>query len=148
MMDILAGLVVLVGAVFALAAGVGVLRMPDVYIRMHAATKAGTLGSGMMLLGVALHSGESDIVLRVFAAIVFLIATAPVAAHLLGRAAYISGVPLWQGTALDELKGHYDPKRRTLAAAESGALGLPGEGAAQGAVDSEIQRHGKDGEHE
>jgi len=147
-MDILAGIVVLVGAVFALAAGVGVLRMPDVYVRMHAATKAGTLGSGMMLLGVALHSGESDIVLRALAAVVFLIATAPVAAHLLGRAAYISGVPLWRGTQLDALKGHYDTRRHTLAGAESGALGLPGQGAAQGGIDAEVERHGEDRKHE
>lgn len=116
--DILAGVAVLVGAFFVLAAAVGVVRMPDVYVRMHAATKAGTLGSGLMLVGVAISSGEFDVVSRALAAVAFLVATAPVAAHLLGRAAYISGVPTWSGTAIDELKGHYDQRDHTLAAVE------------------------------
>ena len=114
-LDIVAGLAVLAGAFFVFAAAVGVLRMPDVYVRMHAATKSGTLGSGLMLLGVALHSGEGDIVTRALAAVVFLVATAPVASHLLGRAAYVSGVPPWRGTVLDELKGHYDDTTHVLA---------------------------------
>ena len=115
LLDIVAGLAVLAGAFFVFAAAVGVLRMPDVYVRMHAATKSGTLGSGLMLLGVALHSGEGDIVTRALAAVVFLVATAPVASHLLGRAAYVSGVPPWRGTVLDELKGHYDDATHALA---------------------------------
>lgn len=116
--DVTAGIAVLIGAFFVLAAAVGILRMPDVYIRMHAATKSGTLGSGLMLLGVAISSGEFDVVSRALAAVVFLIATAPVAAHLLGRAAYLSGVPMWRGTVLDELKGRYDFEARTLAAGQ------------------------------
>lgn len=120
-LDILAGIAVLIGAGFVFVAAVGVVRMPDVYVRMHAATKAGTLGSGLMLLGVAIHSGEGDIVTRALAAVLFLVATTPVAAHLLGRAAYISGVPTWRGTAIDELKGHYDPGSHRLAAREDTA---------------------------
>ncbi len=116
--DILAGIVVLIGAFFVLAAAVGIVRMPDVYVRMHAATKSGTLGSGLMLLGVAIASGEFGVVSRALAAIAFLVATAPVAAHLLGRAAYISGVPTWSGTAVDELAGHYDQRDHTLTAVE------------------------------
>lgn len=112
--DILAGVLVLVGSVFVFAAAVGIVRMPDVYVRMHAATKAGTLGSGLILVAVALIAEESGIVLRALAAVVFLIATTPVAAHLLGRAAYLSGVPLWRGTKLDELQGRYDRKTRSL----------------------------------
>lgn len=112
--DILAGIAVLIGAFFVLAAAVGVVRMPDVYVRMHAATKTGTLGSGLMLIGVAVHSGEADIITRALAAVVFLIATTPVAAHLLGRAAYVCGVPTWRGTWIDELKGRYDPETYRL----------------------------------
>ncbi|RDD63878.1 monovalent cation/H(+) antiporter subunit G [Ferruginivarius sediminum] len=114
--DILAGVAVLIGAFFVLVAAVGVVRMPDVYVRMHAATKSGTLGSGLMLIGVAIQSGEVDIIMRALAAVVFLIATTPVAAHLLGRAAYICGVPPWRGTWIDELKGHYDPETHYLSA--------------------------------
>lgn len=112
--DIVAGVLVLIGSLFVFAAAVGLVRMPDVYIRMHAATKAGTLGSGLILLAVAVAADEGGIVLRALAAVVFLIATTPVAAHLLGRAAYLSGVPLWSGTKLNELAGHYDRKTRAL----------------------------------
>jgi multicomponent Na+:H+ antiporter subunit G len=117
--DILAGIAVLIGAFFVLTAAVGVVRMPDVYVRMHAATKTGTLGSGLMLIGVAVHSLEGDIVSRALAAVVFLIATAPVSAHLLGRAAYISGAPTWPGTWIDELRGRYDPASHHLSAGDA-----------------------------
>lgn len=113
--EIIAGLCVLVGAFFVLAAAVGVVRMPDVYTRMHAATKSGTLGSGLMLVGVAVDAGNGAVVLRALAALVFLVATTPIAAHLLGRAAYISGVPTWRGTTFDALKGRYETQHRRLA---------------------------------
>lgn len=102
MLDMLAGLVLLLGGILAFLAGVGLVRMPDLYTRMHAASKAGTLGSGLLLVAVALHSPEFSIVSRVLAALVFLVLTAPVAAHLLGRAAYVTGVPLWHRTHSDE----------------------------------------------
>lgn len=113
--EIIAGLCLLVGAFFVFAAAVGVVRMPDVYTRMHAATKSGTLGSGLMLVGVALVGGSGDVVLRALAAVIFLVATTPIAAHLLGRAAYMSGVPTWHGTTYDALRGRYDVRAHTLA---------------------------------
>jgi multicomponent Na+:H+ antiporter subunit G len=116
--DVICGLMILIGSVFAAAAAIGVLRMPDVYIRMHAATKAGTLGSGLILLAVAVSSGDIGVFTRALAAVVFLIITAPIAAHLLGRAAYISGVETWKGTTMDELAGHYDPVTHELSAVE------------------------------
>ncbi len=112
--EIVAGVMILIGSFFVFVAAVGILRMPDVYVRMHAATKAGTLGSGLLLLAVAVQAQELDVVLRAVAAVLFLIATTPVAAHLLGRASYISGVPLWKGTKLDELEGKYDRDTRAL----------------------------------
>ncbi|MBK1698018.1 monovalent cation/H(+) antiporter subunit G [Rhodovibrio salinarum] len=113
--EIIAGVMILIGSLFVFVAAIGLVRMPDVYIRMHAATKAGTLGSGLLLLAVAVQADTLDVVLRAVAAVLFLIATTPVAAHLLGRAAYLSGVPLWKGTELDELEGKYDRGTRTLA---------------------------------
>ncbi|MDZ7713260.1 MAG: monovalent cation/H(+) antiporter subunit G [Rhodovibrio sp.] len=112
--EIIAGVIILIGSFFVFVAAVGIVRMPDVYVRMHAATKAGTLGSGLLLLAVAVQAEELDVVLRAVAAVLFLIATTPVAAHLLGRASYISGVPLWKGTKLDELQGKYDRDTRAL----------------------------------
>ncbi len=112
--ELLTAALAIFGGLFALAAALGVLRLPDVLIRMHASTKAGTLGCGLILLAVAVHFGETGVVARALAAIVFLMLTAPVAAHMIGRAAYRTGVPLWRGTVVDE-----------LAAAEDSAAGTP-----------------------
>ena len=103
MTEILAGLLAVTGAFLAFAAAVGVLRMPDVYIRMHASTKAGTLGSGLILLAVAVHFGELGVASRALAAIAFLLFTAPVAAHMIAKAAYRTGVPLWSRSVVDDL---------------------------------------------
>ncbi len=103
MTEILTSILLVGGGFFAFAAALGVLRLPDVLIRMHASTKAGTLGCGLILLATAAHFGETAIVARALAAILFLLLTAPVAAHMIGRAAYRTGVPLWKGTVIDEL---------------------------------------------
>ena len=108
MTELLTAGLVLAGALFTVAAGLGVLRLPDVLIRMHASTKAGTLGCGLILVAVAVHFGEIGIVARAVAAIIFLLLTAPVAAHMIGRAAYRTGVPLWHGTVVDELADRRD----------------------------------------
>ena len=80
-------------------------------MRMHAATKAGTLGAGMILIAVATFYQDLGITLRALAAIVFLLLTAPVAAHLIGRAAYYSGIKLWKKTWIDQLKDAYSQAR-------------------------------------
>ena len=105
MIEIITAVLVVAGSLFALIAGLGVLRLPDVLIRMHASTKAGTLACGLILTAVAVHFGTTDIIARAIAAITFLLITAPVAAHMIGRAAYRTGVPLWHKTKIDELRG-------------------------------------------
>ncbi|TVR97776.1 MAG: monovalent cation/H(+) antiporter subunit G [Rhodospirillales bacterium] len=102
--DVLTGLLLLAGAAFTFIAGLGVLRLPDIMIRMHASTKAGTLGTGLILLAVAVSYGTLSEASRAIAAIIFLLITAPVAAHMIGRAAYRSGVPLWDRTVVDEFR--------------------------------------------
>lgn len=91
---ILAALIIL-GGFFCFVAGLGVLRLPDVLIRMHASTKAGTLGSGLILIAVAVFFADTATTTRALATILFLFITAPVAAHMIGRAAFRSGVPMW-----------------------------------------------------
>jgi multicomponent Na+:H+ antiporter subunit G len=103
--ELATGLLVLAGAFFAFVAALGVLRMPDIFIRMHASTKAGTLGCGLMLLAVAVRFGQLGVTSRALAAIAFLLFTAPVAAHMISRAAYRTGVPLWERSVIDELAG-------------------------------------------
>ena len=90
------------GGLFAFIASVGMLRLPDVIIRMHAATKAGALGSGLIFLALACYYLDLSTTLRALAAVFFLLLTAPVAAHLIGRAAYCSRVNLWHKTWIDE----------------------------------------------
>jgi multicomponent Na+:H+ antiporter subunit G len=104
MNDILCALLLLLGGVFMLLAGVGVLRMPDLFMRLQAATKAATLGVGCVLLAVALHFGDLTTVVRALLVIAFVFLTAPVAAHMIARAAYSVGTTLWDGTLVDELR--------------------------------------------
>ncbi len=114
MSEWLAWILMTLGAAFLLLAGVGLFRMPDLYSRMQTATKGSTLGIALMLLGVAVYFDELGVTTRALLVIFFFFLTAPVAAHMLGRAAYILGVPLWEGTIGDELKGCYDKKTHRL----------------------------------
>lgn len=99
----LVGLISL-GTVFVFLAGLGVLRMPDLYLRISVTTKAATLGIGLILFGAAIHFTETSVTTRILAIILFLLLTAPVSAHLIGKASYFVGVPLWHKTVIDELK--------------------------------------------
>ncbi|MFC7334335.1 monovalent cation/H(+) antiporter subunit G [Rhodocista pekingensis] len=122
-----AGLLVLGGAFFCFVAALGIVRLQDVLIRMHASSKAGTLGAGMILLAVALYFAEVSVAARAVAAIAFLVVTAPVASHMIGRAAYVYGITLWEGTVLDEMRGRLIPPK---AGTPPGATAVP-DGAAQ-----------------
>ncbi|MEM3207226.1 MAG: monovalent cation/H(+) antiporter subunit G [Halobacteria archaeon] len=103
------------GAAFSLLAAVGVVRMPDLYTRLQVATKATTLGTILPLSAAGLHFGGWDVPLRAAAVVLFLFLTAPVAAHMIGRAAYLSGEPLWDRSVRDDLRGRYDIERNILA---------------------------------
>ena len=117
MNDILATVAVVLGALLSLLSAVGVARMPDVYIRLQVASKASSLGIALLMLGVAAHFGELDVTIRALLVVAFLFLTAPVAAHVIGRAAYIAGVPLVDGSEPDELAGRYDHETGRLAGA-------------------------------
>lgn len=114
MIDLVASALMLLGAVLMLLAAIGVLRMPDVYTRMQASTKAASLGSGTALLAVALHFGELGVVVRALLAVAFIFLTAPISAHMIARAAYFMGVPLWERSVIDDLEGRYDRKEHRL----------------------------------
>jgi multicomponent Na+:H+ antiporter subunit G len=114
-------LLALIGTFFMLVAALGVLRLPDLFTRMHSSTKSATLGIGCVMLSAAFHFRDLGTVTQALAIIFFVFITAPVAAHLLGRAAYLSGVPLWEGTLSDELRGRYDEITHEL----TGYLSIP-----------------------
>lgn len=99
----LAAAMLLAGSLFALLAAVGLLRLPDLYTRMHAASKAGVVGAGLILLSVALVSLDGAVILRAVLGIVFLVLTTPVSAHLLARAAYLAGIRPGPETSINEM---------------------------------------------
>jgi multicomponent Na+:H+ antiporter subunit G len=109
----------LVGAIFTFIAALGVVRLPDLFMRMHANTKSATLGVGFIMLGAAVYFSDITVTTRALAVILFLMITAPISSHLLARAAYFSGIPLWEKTLSDDLRGHYDLKTHQLQSEES-----------------------------
>jgi multicomponent Na+:H+ antiporter subunit G len=100
------GLLMLAGVFLMFLTGLGLVRMPDVFTRMHAATKSASLGVAFLFIAAALVFQETAVVTKSIVTIVFIFLTAPVAAHLLGRAAYARRTPLWENSLMDEGRGH------------------------------------------
>jgi len=118
------GLALMIGGTFfVVVAGLGVVRLPDVPMRMHASTKAGTLGAALIASSLTFFFPGLGILARSAALVVFLLLTAPVAAHMIGRAAYYGGpqigVRLWEKTTIDQL-----PARQVLRS-ECASVGTP-----------------------
>ncbi|AXV14746.1 Na+/H+ antiporter subunit G [Neorhizobium sp. SOG26] len=104
LVSIVTACLILAGAGFALVAAIGLNRFPEVFTRMHAASKAGTVGSGLLLLAVGLHAGDLSTFARAIAGFLFFVLTAPVSAHLLAMAAYKVGYRLGDDSICDEMK--------------------------------------------
>ena len=102
---VIGGLLV-TGASLMFLTGLGLVRMPDVFCRMHAATKSASLGVALLLLAAAMFFQETMVVTKAVVTIAFIFLTAPVAASLLGRAAYARRTPLWEHSVLDEGRDH------------------------------------------
>jgi multicomponent Na+:H+ antiporter subunit G len=125
MTDIISAALLITGSLFLLLAAIGVIRMPDVLMRIQVTTKASTLGVGCILLALAVHFHDFGITIRALLVINFFFMTAPVAAHMIGRAAYFVGVPLWEETIVDDLQGHYDRQAHTLQSTPPGRGAAP-----------------------
>lgn len=107
MVDWIVAFLMVVGAFFIFIGSLGLIRMPDLFLRMSATSKAATLGAGLMLLGTTIYFNDFAITIRALSIIAFIMLTIPVAAHMIARAAYFDGVKLWEKTKVDELRGHY-----------------------------------------
>lgn len=105
-MTYVAGTLIVIGAALCALASLGVLRFPDVYTRLHAASKAGPLGAGLILLAVALTSGDLATAVRGVLGCAFLTLTVPVSSHLLARAALRTGTPLASITSINDHRGN------------------------------------------
>jgi multicomponent Na+:H+ antiporter subunit G len=93
---------VVTGAILMALSGLGVLRLPDVLARLQAGTKAASLGLACVFAGAALLEPSVSAVVKLVLSMLFVFTTAPVAGHVIGRAAYEAGVPLWEDTWVDE----------------------------------------------
>ncbi len=113
MIDILTSLLLLLGSFLCLMAALGIVRLPDALTRMHAATKAGTLGVGLLVVAEVVSYRDLGISLRAATIIFLLLLTTPVAAHLIGRASYLSGVQLSNRTWIDELGESLEKTKQT-----------------------------------
>ena len=101
-MTYVAAVLLVIGSLLSAVAALVILRFPDVYTRLHAASKAGPLGAGLIILGVAFASGDWAIAIRCVLGFFFLILTSPVSAHLLARAALKSGTNPDTRTSIQE----------------------------------------------
>lgn len=98
-----------IGTAFVLIAGIGILRMPDLFLRMSMTTKASTFGVGSMLIGTMIYFEGIANTSQAAAILIFVLLTAPISAHMIGRAGYIDNtVKLWERTKPDDLDGVYD----------------------------------------
>lgn len=114
MKDLVVAVLMVGGALLSFLAAVGILRMPDLFTRMQAATKSGTMGVGLIIAAVAMDAAEIGHGASAILVIAFQLLTAPVAAHMIARAAYFTGVRLWEGTIQDELREQYDLQTHML----------------------------------
>lgn len=102
--DILVVIFALLGTFFVFIASLGLIRMPDILMRLQTVSKASTLGAAFSLLAVAIFFQQIEITVRAIFVIIFLFLTSPVAAHVIARSAYKSKIALWDKTICDEMK--------------------------------------------
>lgn len=97
------GFILIIGGIFFDCAGcLGLVRLPDVYNRLQAATKCVTLGTCLILLGVVFYNGINSISIKALLCIWFIFITSPTAAHAISRASHRAGFKLWKGSICDK----------------------------------------------
>lgn len=107
--DLLVHALVVIGVALTLLSSIGLVRMPDLYTRLQASSKASTLGAGCALLATAVQFPVASVQVRALLVILFLFATTPIAAHMIARVGYLTGVPRSPDTRVDELGQRHDP---------------------------------------
>jgi multicomponent Na+:H+ antiporter subunit G len=101
LLDVLSALFLVAGGFFCLVAGIGIVRLGDIYIRMHASTKAGTLGIALIAVAMMLHARSVLEILEPLFVFLFMILTIPIGSHLIGRAAFRTRIPMQADTRFD-----------------------------------------------
>ena len=106
MTDIIGYILVVIGILFNIFGCIGLVRFPDVYNRLQASTKCVTLGTVMLLIGVAVISATGATSAKAIICAVFILITSPTAAHAIAKGSYASGVPLWEDSVVDKYAEH------------------------------------------
>lgn len=102
LIDIVSSIFIFAGIIFILISAIGLIRLPDFYVRISAVTKAITLGITLILIGIEIHFNDLVIGSKIIAIIIFMLLTSPVSAHIIARAATKNRVPFWKRTNLSE----------------------------------------------
>ena len=97
-------LLIIVGTALIFISAIGIIRLPDFYLRMSAITKAATLGLFLLLIGLAIYFNNLELSIKSFVIIMLVMLTNPVGAHAIARAAYMKDTKLWEGCKTDELR--------------------------------------------
>ncbi len=111
MIDLIGYVLIGIGILFNLFGCIGLVRFPDVYNRLQASTKCVTLGTVMLLTGVALISGLNNTATKAVVCAVFILVTSPTAAHAIAKGAYASGVKLWSRSVVDKYAEYVPPQK-------------------------------------
>jgi multicomponent Na+:H+ antiporter subunit G len=110
MSDIIGYILITVGILFDIFGCIGLVRFPDIYNRLQASTKCVTLGTILLLVGVAVISGLSATAAKAIICAVFILITSPTAAHAIAKGSYASGVKLWENSVVDKYAEHVSKK--------------------------------------
>jgi multicomponent Na+:H+ antiporter subunit G len=102
MSEIIGYILIIIGIFFDISGCIGLVRLPDVYNRLQASTKCVTLGTILLLIGVALISNLAALNAKAIICAVFILITSPTAAHAIAKGAYASGVKLWENSVVDK----------------------------------------------
>ena len=108
MIDIIGYILIVIGILFNIFGCIGLVRFPDVYNRLQAATKCVTLGTFLLLIGVALASDVSALSMKAIICGIFILITSPTAAHAIAKGAHASGVELWENSVVDKYAEEID----------------------------------------
>lgn len=100
--EILSSVFIIIGVFFMLVASIGMIRLPDFYIRISAITKTSTIGLGFVLLGVSVYFNTLEVVLKALGVIFFIVLTSPASAHITAKAATFIKIPFWEKTDLKD----------------------------------------------
>jgi len=114
MKEIILSFFILGGSFFIFIAALGILRLPDLYTRMHASAKASSLGVGLFAIAAGIHFSQFWVLVESLLIIIFIFLTAPISTHMIARAGYLLNINLWEKNVSDELENRYDLENSIL----------------------------------